>query len=79
MPQQPAKPRVRKYRELKKVLKRFGIIILTNRGKGSERMLFQESTNMNYPLKCHNENQEYSKPVQKAIMRRFSLPDTFWN
>jgi len=71
------KPRRLKYRELVKRLKKHGIIVIKSRGKGSERMLYQESTRLNYPITCHGENHEYSIGMLKAIQRRFSLPNDF--
>jgi hypothetical protein len=66
-----------KYRELVKRLKEHGIVVIEKRGKGSERMLYQASTGFDYPITCHNENQQYSIGLLKAIQRRFSLPDDF--
>jgi predicted RNA binding protein YcfA (HicA-like mRNA interferase family) len=71
------KPKRLKYKELIKRLEKYDIIVIKKRGKGSHRMLYQESTKLNYPIKCHNENQEYSIGTLKAIQRRFSLPDEF--
>ena len=72
-------PKVRryKYRELIKVLKEYGIIVLAKRGKGSERMLYRESTRDNYPIKYRSDNYTYSVGMIQAIQRRFQLPDKF--
>lgn len=68
-------PRRLKYRELVKKLKKYNIEVIKARGKGSHRMLYQEVTKRNYPIKCHSENQEYSIAVVRAIARRFSIPE----
>ena len=68
-------PRRLIYRELVKKLQPLGIEVLVNRGKGSERMLYQKSTRFNYPIKYHGSGEEYSKETLKAIQRRFSIPD----
>jgi len=61
--------------ELLKRIKKFGIIEYTKRGKGSHRMLYQESTRNNYPIKYHGKQTEYSKAVLKNIIRKFDLPE----
>ena len=48
------------YRQLIKQLKKYNIIEIKKRGKGSERMLYRESTGDSYPITCHNENQQLS-------------------
>jgi hypothetical protein len=63
--------------ELLKRLKRYGIIEMKHRAKGSERMLYQESTRNNYPIKYHGKNTEYSIAVLKNIKRKFDLPKEF--
>jgi predicted RNA binding protein YcfA (HicA-like mRNA interferase family) len=60
-----------------KKLKKYGIIEIARRGKGSHRMLYQESTRKDYPIKFHGKNTEYSLPILKNIMRKFNLPDNF--
>ena len=60
--------------ELIERLKRFGIIEYIKRGKGSHRMLYQESTRTNYPIKYHGKQTEYSKVVLLNIIRKFDLP-----
>lgn len=71
------KPKRLKHSELLKRLKAYGIIELKKRGKGSERMLFQEETGLNYPIKYHSKNHQYSIGLLRAIQRKFSLPDDF--
>ena len=63
--------------ELINRLKKYGIVELKKRGKGSERMLYQASTKRNYPIKCHGKSTEYSVAVLKNIMRKFDLPEDF--
>ncbi len=76
-----SQPSPRKYRVLIKVLSEFGIVVMKKggRGKGSHRMLHHMDSGIHYPIKCRNENQEYSVSMQKAIQRKFKLPDTFWD
>ena len=63
--------------ELIRRLKKHGIVEFKHRAKGSERMLYQESTRNNYPIKCHGKNTEYSIAILKNIMRKFDLPKDF--
>jgi len=67
------------FRELIKALnkhdKRFKVF--TNRGKGSERMLFHPDVNgrpESYPIKCHGEGTEIRRGHIASIERRFKLP-----
>jgi predicted RNA binding protein YcfA (HicA-like mRNA interferase family) len=69
------RPKPLKYRQLVRKLRKYGIRVIISRAKGSHRMLYQDSTTLNYPITCHSENEEYSKPVIKAIARRFSIPE----
>ena len=74
------KPRRLKFAELKKRLKPYGLEVITKRGKGSERMLYQKSTKFNFPIKYHGKNEEYSIGTLMAILRRFSLPkEALWD
>jgi hypothetical protein len=54
---------VKKYKELIDILKPFGIRVIEKRGKGSERMLYQDATHLNYPIKYHKKT--------KNIIREF--------
>ncbi len=45
-----------KYRNLRKKLKKYGIVEIKSGGKSSERIFFQESTGRFYPIKCHGES-----------------------
>ena len=60
--------------ELIKRLKPFHVFELIKRGKGSHRMLYSEEANINYPIKYHGKQTEYSEPVLKNIIRKFGLP-----
>jgi len=65
-----------KYREIKKKLKRFGVIEDKKRGKGSERMLYHPNINGKpewYPVKCHGEGDELSKHLVRAVRQRFNI------
>lgn len=64
-----------KYRQLLRILKRFGIYEDKARGKGSERMLtgFVDGSLERFPTKCHHESDEKPRAVIKAIRRRFKL------
>jgi len=68
-----------KYRELVKKLKKYDprFEVYTNRGKGSERMLYHPDVNgrpASFPIKCHGDNTEIRKGLVSAIIRRFDLP-----
>lgn len=74
-----------KLRELLSRLKQeYGIISLSKRGKGSERILVkpQEPSSRKgpqYPIKNHGAGTEISIPVIKAILRRFEINEKeFW-
>ena len=71
------KPKRLNYRELVRKLKKYNIIVITKRAKGSERMLYHISTRNDYPIKYRGKNYVYSIGTLKAIQRRFSLPDDF--
>ena len=66
-----------KYSQLLKRLKPYGIVVIEKRGKGSERMPYQEKTRLNYPITSHKKDHQYSIGMLKAIVRKFSLPDDF--
>jgi len=72
-------PKPRPYREvlarLRKHDKRFEE--WTNRGKGSERMLYHPDINgrpRSFPVKCHGGGTIIGKSAISAIIRRFNLP-----
>lgn len=73
-----------KLRELLKILKNYGILSLTKRGKGSERILLRPSEpnskkGPQYPIKDHGDGTEISIQVINAILRRFDInQDEFW-
>ncbi len=73
-----SKPRRLTYRELKQRLKKYGIVELPlSRGKGSERIFFQETTKNFIPVTCHGEGKQLGIGLLKAIQRKFNLPDEF--
>jgi len=72
------KPKRLTYRELRKRLKKYGIIELSSsRGRGSERIFFQESSNTFHSVTCHGEGKELGIGLLKSIVRRFNLPKDF--
>jgi hypothetical protein len=64
-----------KYRDLLKRLKRFGVIEICDRGKGSERLLVRVVDGHKYSTstKCHSESDQKPKGVIGAIRRRLML------
>ncbi len=66
-----------KYRNLKKILKSFGISEEKVRGKGSHRMFVGVVGGrvIHHPTRCHNENDEKPIPVINAIRRAFRLTE----
>jgi hypothetical protein len=66
-----------KYRDLRKILKSFGISEDKFRGKGSERMFVGVVNGqvVHYPTKCHHEGDEKPIPVINAIRRAFHLTE----
>lgn len=64
-----------KYRELRRILKKRGVVENRVRGKGSERMFigYVEGRKVTYPTKCHHEGDEKPVPVIDAIRRAFQL------
>jgi len=71
------KPKRLKHTELLKRLKPYGIVENKKRGRGSERMLFQKSTGLNYPITYHKKDHQYSIALLTAIKRKFSLSKDF--
>jgi hypothetical protein len=57
-----------KYRDLRKRLKKYGIVEDKTRGKESERMFvgIVNGRTVTYPTKCHNEGDEKPVPVIEA-------------
>lgn len=77
-------PGVCKYREVIRKLKRFDSRFLeyTNRGKGSERMIYHPDINgraRSIPIKCHGDNTEIRQGMLKSVIRRFELPNDFFD
>ena len=73
-----------KLRELLKRLEAYGVISLSGRGKGAERILLRpieegSKRGPQYPIKDHGPVTEISIPVIKAILRRFGIDENeFW-
>ncbi len=66
------------YRNLRKILKKYGIHEEKGRrGKGSERMFIGivDGRILRYPTKCHGEGGEKPVPVINAIRRAFHLTE----
>ena len=67
-----------------KKLKRFGVIPLEKRGKGSEVILVRPDDpggrkGTQYPIKNHGLNTMIKRPVIKAALRRFNITaEDFW-
>ena len=80
MPKKPLKNR-----DLLKKLKPYGVISLSNRGRGSEIILLKPDApgskkGPQYAIKDHGDSTEQSIPVINAILRRFGIGnDTFWD
>jgi hypothetical protein len=67
------------FRALVKKLKKHDprLEAFSNRGKGSERIIYHPDINgrpESHPVKCHGENTELRKGVISSIIRRFNLP-----
>jgi len=77
-------PKPQKFRKLAKKLIEYDprFEIYSKRGKGSERMIWHPNINgsqASYPVTCHGENTEIGKGMAKAIIRRFNLPNNFFD
>ena len=77
-------PRPQKFRKLVKKLLEYdsSFEIFARRGKGSERMIYHPNVNgspASFPVTCHGNNTEIGKGMAKAIIRRFNLPDDFFD
>lgn len=64
-----------KYRKLLKILRRFGINEVKDRGKGSHRLLvgIVDGGLVKHPIKRHNDGEEKPKAVIASIRRVFKL------
>ena len=73
-----------KLKELLAELKSYGVLSLTKRGKGSERILLKpkepgSKKGPQYPIKDHGQGTEISIPTVNAALRRFGISETeFW-
>ena len=71
------KPRF-KYRQVRKILRRFDIQEQPSRGKGSHRVFYHPNFRGKprfYPVKCHNPNQQLSIKTLEGIRKAFSLTE----
>ena len=68
-----------KYRELKKILKRYDIYEDVSRGKGSERTFYHPRWKNGHPVfytvKCHGEGTQLSIGVIESVRRAFNLSE----
>ena len=67
-----------KYRELLRIVSKYGVFEDKKRAKGSERMWIKEypdGTKKSIPVTCHGENYVIGVGLVKAIRRRFSLTE----
>ena len=64
-----------KYRDLLKILRRYAVLEVKRRGKGSERLLIRTVGGIQYsfPTKCHGEEDQKPKGVIAALRRRLRL------
>jgi len=73
-----------KNRELLKKLKLYGVVVLSNRGKGSETILLMPESpgskrGAQYPIKDHGAGTEHAVQVISKILDRFNIgPKDFW-
>ena len=73
----PRKPRLN-YRQVRKNLRRFGIMENPKRGKGTHRVFFHPNfrgRSRFYPVKCHNLNQQLSIKALEGIRKAFDLTE----
>ena len=67
-----------RYRDLLKIIGRYGVYEDKKRAKGSERLWVKEypdGTKRSIPVTCHSENYVIGIGFVKAIRRRFSLTE----
>jgi len=67
-----------RYRDLRAILKTFGIAEHKARGKGSERLFVGVVNGQihRYPTKCHGEGDTKPVPVINAIRRKFKITES---
>jgi hypothetical protein len=67
-----------KYRQLFRILKRYGVWEDRRRGRGSERMLCREVGGRveRSPIRCHNEGEDKPKGVVASVRRRLKLTES---
>lgn len=67
-----------RYRELLRLVRKYGIYEDKRRAKGSERLWVKEypdGSKKSVPVTCHSENYVIGTGLIKAIRRRFSLTE----
>ena len=67
-----------KYRELLKLVSKFGVYEDKQRAKGSERLWVKvnpDGTKLSIPVTCHGENYEIGVGLIRTIRRRFKLTE----
>ena len=72
-----------KLNELLKKLRKYGIVVMEKRGKGSECILLKPESPRSkkgpqYPIKNHGRGTEISIQVIDVLLRRFNITD-FWD
>lgn len=77
-------PKPHKYREFLKKLRKYDSQFEehVNEGKGSHRVIFHpdiEGQVAHYPVKHHGSGTELGKGYLKSVIRRFNLPNDFFD
>ncbi|MFH0753834.1 MAG: type II toxin-antitoxin system HicA family toxin, partial [Candidatus Omnitrophota bacterium] len=65
-----------KYRDLRKILRRFDVIEDVARGKGSHRIFFRidiDGNKTSFPIPCHNEGYEIHAYFVRRIREVFRI------
>ena len=63
-----------KYRDLVKILKKFGLYIDKSRGKGSERLIVKGTPpQLTYPIPFRTENDDVKRCYIRVIRQKFKL------
>ncbi len=77
-------PRILKFREFIKILKKYDprFEVLSDRGKGSHRMLYHPDVNgraESFPVVYHGANKDLKPYVVKDVIERFRLPKNLFD
>ncbi len=70
-------PKALELRKVKKILKRYGIIYLT--GKGRHPKFFDPETTKSYPVKSHGQKTLILPYALEDIIKKFDLPADLFN